>query len=237
MFLQRARRAPALSIFPTRCLRGISRRERFFLRSALPYFPAGSVFLAVVDPGVGTQRKAIALEARGFFFVGPDNGLLTAALPKRSADVEMAVELKNPKFRLKPVSTSFHGRDIFAPAAAALATGVPLTRLGPKVNRLQEIPPLEPTAVKGGLKGKILWVDRFGNGITNLPAQVLENFKEIRVRRKRVRKRIAVFAEGKSKEVCAMAGSFQLVELVENAGSAAKRFGFSAGDEVAVFFR
>ena len=131
---------------------------------ALPYFPVGT-HVAVVDPGVGTARRPVALKTgRGDVLIGPDNGLLRPAA-RRLGDVVSAVELTSEAHRLHPVSTSFHGRDIFAPAAAHLAAGVPLEDLGPAVDPLTlvdlVIPDAQPLA--NGLTSSVIYIDTFGN--------------------------------------------------------------------------
>jgi hypothetical protein len=131
---------------------------------ALPYFPIGA-HVAVVDPGVGTERRPIAMRvARGDHLIGPDNGLLLMAAGKLGG-VTAAVELRAAEYRLPVVSTSFHGRDIFAPAAAHLAVGVALERLGPAVDpaTLARLPIPEPKVSRGALETHVLYVDTFGN--------------------------------------------------------------------------
>ena len=131
---------------------------------ALPYLPVGT-HLAVVDPGVGTARRPIAIRvARGDHLVGPDNGLLLLAADKLGG-VSAAVELKDPAYRPPVVSASFHGRDIFAPAAAHLALGVPLDRLGPSIDpaTLARLPISEPRVTAGALETQVIYVDTFGN--------------------------------------------------------------------------
>lgn len=137
----------------------------FSLLTAVPYFPAGTVHVVVVDPGVGTARRPVAVRCRGWFAVGPDNGVLSWAVGSRP---HRAVVLANPAHRLRPVSRTFHGRDVFAPAAAALARGLPLARLGPPAGALTRLP-FPPVRRAGrGLRGACLLADRFGNVVTNL---------------------------------------------------------------------
>ena len=131
---------------------------------ALPYLPVG-VHVAVVDPGVGTARRPVAVRmGRGDVLVGPDNGLLLLAA-ERLGGVERAVELADPAYRLPVISTSFHGRDIFAPAAAHLALGVPLEQLGPAVDpdALVRLPISPPVVLDGRLEAHVIYVDTFGN--------------------------------------------------------------------------
>lgn len=154
----------------------------FVLEYALPYLPPNAIHVIVVDPGVGTSRKALALTTPGAVFVGPDNGVLSAALPAglragvadRPAPVDLpdgyaAYELTNDEYHRKPVSVTFHGRDIFAPVAAHLSLGVPPASLGPPVTRIVAIPPfIALTNPDGSLSGRIVHVDRYGNLITNV---------------------------------------------------------------------
>jgi S-adenosylmethionine hydrolase len=133
------------------------------LANTLPYMPAG-VHLAVVDPEVGGDRRAVALRGSDRVYVGPDNGVLLVAA-ERLGGVEEAVELANEEYRLTPVSATFHGRDIFAPAAAHLALGTPLERLGPAVDpaTLVRLDLPEPEIGEGKLRVTVLTVDRYGN--------------------------------------------------------------------------
>jgi S-adenosylmethionine hydrolase len=149
---------------------------------ALPYLPVGA-HVAVVDPGVGTARRPIAIQvARGDHLVGPDNGLLLMAADKLGG-VTGAVELREAAYRLPVVSTSFHGRDIFAPAAAHLALGVPLDRLGPSIEPagLVRLPILEPRVTDGALETHVIYVDTFGNvKLTALAADAAAAFGDMR---------------------------------------------------------
>jgi S-adenosylmethionine hydrolase len=138
------------------------------LESAWRFFPRGSIHLAVVDPGVGSDRRALALESGGHLFVGPDNGLFTFAL---EVDGRSAVSIEAPRYRLPLVSQTFHGRDVFAPAAAHLGTGVPLTRLGPVL--ADPVRLTLPRCWQEGeeVVGEVIGSDRFGNLITSVTAE------------------------------------------------------------------
>jgi S-adenosylmethionine hydrolase len=138
------------------------------LESAWRFFPPGSIHLAVVDPGVGSGRRAIAVLAGGHYFVGPDNGLFTFAL---LADRWSAVSLEAPAYRLPQVSQTFHGRDIFAPAAAHLACGVPLRHLGPGITDPMQL--ALPRARREGdeIVGEVIGSDRFGNLLTSVTVE------------------------------------------------------------------
>lgn len=137
------------------------RQGAFLLANSALYFPVGTVFLAVVDPGVGGGRRPVAVEAGGYRFVGPDNGLLSYAV--RELGGGRAVALTEPDFRLPSVSYSFHGRDIFAPAAAYLSLGTPLEAFGAPVDDLVRLPPPLRARVGPIARGEIVHIDSFGN--------------------------------------------------------------------------
>jgi S-adenosyl-L-methionine hydrolase (adenosine-forming) len=157
-------------ISPGRILQGA-----LVLANTLPYMPAG-VHLAVVDPGVGGTRRALALQdAEGRLYVGPDNGLLIPAA-ERAGGIVAAHELANPRYALEPVSRTFHGRDLFSPAAAHLANGVGLAELGPPiaVDALVRLDLSEPELGSNRLRAAVLYVDRFGNVALNLKRSHLD---------------------------------------------------------------
>ena len=141
------------------------------LRAAAPYFPAGTVHVAVVDPGVGSARRPICIETREACFVGPDNGLLSLAAPRARA--VRIVEIADERFMLSPRSSTFHGRDVFAPAAAAIASGIPVEALGPARDDMVAVE--LPLSVRAGdvIRGEVIYVDRFGNLATNVDAAML----------------------------------------------------------------
>ena len=145
------------------------------LDRSFQYFPPDTIHLAMVDPGVGSKRHAIAMRAGQFLFVGPDNGIFTFVI-KRALDSQKQVQtflLDNPRYRLEPVSPVFHGRDLFAPAAAYLATGAALEDFGPEIQKpiILNFPNPEPT--ESGWKGEVWLVDHFGSLETNISAGML----------------------------------------------------------------
>lgn len=142
------------------------------LGSACRHFPRGTVHCAVIDPGVGSERRAVAVQAGDWRFVGPDNGLLMWAIAM--AGRYEAVELVDPRYFRREVSATFHGRDIFAPVAAHLARGVPLDALGPRIADLAPLPFPSPIVTTEAIEGEVVHVDRFGNLITNIDASSLE---------------------------------------------------------------
>jgi S-adenosylmethionine hydrolase len=142
------------------------RQAAYVLYTAYPFFPPHTVHLVVVDPGVGSARRPIALCTPAGCFVGPDNGVFSYVIAREP--VEAMVELADPRYRLPQVSHTFHGRDIFAPAAAHLAAGVPITALGPPVPDPITFPPPRLEVAAGSIAGEILHADHFGNVITSI---------------------------------------------------------------------
>ena len=143
-----------------------------FLAAAIPHFPSGTAHVAVIDPGVGTQRKALVVTVLGQILVMPDNGLVTM-LAKRHSIAEVR-EIENKALMRDAISTTFQGRDVLAPVAAHLAAGTPLADVGPAIDTWVELPWEEPTCDPAGvLHGTVVHVDRFGNAITNIPDTML----------------------------------------------------------------
>lgn len=148
----------------------------FVLREAVPYFPPGTIHLVVVDPGVGTARRAVALRHGAHWFVGPDNGLFTLVLGTERPDE--LVELNRPEFWRTPTpSQTFHGRDIFAPAAGHLAAGRSLQEIGTPLEQLTTLRWMEPSASNESIHGWVVHVDRFGNCITNVSRELFERYR------------------------------------------------------------
>ncbi len=143
----------------------------FALAASSPHFPAGTIHIAVIDPGVGSSRRAIALRTRNAIFIGPDNGVLSWAV--REEPVEEIRVLNNEAWFLEPVSHTFHGRDVFAPTAAHLAAGACFRDAGDLVEDFVRLP--WPALEKGeqSIRGEIVYVDRFGNAISNLPGSAI----------------------------------------------------------------
>jgi len=206
----------------------------FFLERSFRYFPAGSVHVAVVDPGVGTARAPLALEAHGHHFVGPDNGLLSLAARRYRA-----VRLAQASFFLEHVSHTFHGRDLFAPAAAHLASGVSLARFGPPKKRIVKLSWPKPRKTRRGLSGEIVSVDRFGNLITNLSPALFKL-----VRRPRLFAGAFVcdqvspsYGAAPRGAPVAVFGGYGLLEIAARDASAAQLLHLGRGDRVQVVER
>jgi S-adenosylmethionine hydrolase len=207
------------------------------LAQAAPCFPAGTVHLVVVDPGVGSARRPILAEAAGQTFVAPDNGVLTRVL---AADPRHAIrEITAAKYFRTPVSATFHGRDLFAPAAAHLAAGVPPSEFGKLLNDPVLIDNSRPRqGPDGSIQGIIQKIDRFGNLITNLDAALLTSLAEgtwrLEIGPKTVSKLAANYSEMPSGKLVAVIGSTGHVEVAINHGNAANEPGIFLGQTVTV---
>jgi len=207
------------------------------LAAAYRYFPPATVFLVVIDPGVGSARRGLAAQAGEYRFVAPDNGVLTTVF--REVPPKHVIELTERRYARPTVSRTFEGRDRFAPAAGWLAKGVQLSALGRPVSdyRLIEIP--EPHVDDGGIRGAVLQVDRFGNLVTNIDRKAFDRLVqggaiEIEVDGHPVARVVATYAEIAPDEVCALFGSTDRLEIAAHATSAAERLGVARGAPVQV---
>ena len=214
---------------------------RFCLMNAVAYFPTETVHVAVVDPGVGSRRRAIAIQCANFYLVGPDNGLFGGVLSLASAIA--SVELANPKYwRTNQPSSTFHGRDIFAAAGAHLANGVALEELGEDLDPASlvqlQIPNCSVTAT--GIEGCIQYVDRFGNLIANIPNNCLKN-KNWSVKVDRLSDSIIIpsgetYSDGQPGDLIAIIGSEGWLEIAVNGGSAESVLKLELGANIQVIF-
>ena len=214
---------------------GDLRFAAFVLMSTYRHFPKGTVHLVVVDPGVGTSRRAIAARCAGHFFVGPDNGVLSWALTMGGPAV---VELKSPRHRLSEVSRTFHGRDIFAPAAAAVAAGTALRRLGPPAPSPVRMPFPKVVWGRDGARGEGLVVDRFGNLITNIDERGCgarwRGRRLLALAGRRTIPVVAAYGRVAGGRALAVFGSSGFLEIGVRDGSAAKGLRLRAGSPVTV---
>jgi len=189
-------------------------------------FPAGTVHLAVVDPGVGTRRRALAVDAAGHRFVAPDNGLLSDVFAAAHADV---VSLPVPA----AASPTFHGRDVFAPAAARLAQGAPLGDLGAAVSDLVHLPPRRLRTEGAAVVGQVVHVDRFGTLVTNVPASAVAPGADVQLGRHAIPVH-ATFADVPAGGAVAFVGSGGTLEIAVRDGRAEAVLGAARGVEVRV---
>ena len=215
---------------------GDIRAGAFALMASCRFFPKGSLHVAVVDPGVGSQRRAIAVQTAKYVFIGPDNGVLSWALSREK--IKTIRQLENRRYFLEPVSRTFHGRDVFAPVAAHLSRGVALERLGRELQDFIRLPWPEPTMQHDEIRGEIVYIDRFGNAITNIHAEMIPKGRtstcEVIGKRKVNCALAALYGAAPVNRAVAVIGSSELLEIAVNGGSAARQFGLKTGDRVIV---
>lgn len=203
------------------------------LDAAAPFFPRGTIHLGVIDPGVGTDRRGLVVRTDRALLVGPDNGLFTPLLEDGRWQ---AWELRAEEYRLPTVSRTFHGRDIFAPAAAHLALGVAPERFGPSLHDPVRLPWPSVRAVTGAVAGAVLHVDRFGNLVTSIRAETLEEVgRAVRIRLDgRPLPLVGTYGDLEVGQAGALVGSRGRLEIAVREGSAAARFKARRGTPVVV---
>ena len=212
------------------------RMGAYILALATPYFPKGTIHIAIVDPGVGTLRRPLLIQTKQSFYIGPDNGLLVLAA--KNQNIKHIYEVRNPKLMLPQISGTFHGRDVFAPAAAHLANGTPPTEFGPETREITRPEFAKIVRRKNVLVGEVLHIDSFGNIITNLKKTDLEkaNIKNaLTVTLKNVRLKLKLckaYDEVGPQEPLAVIGSHNLLEISINQGNAANKFRIEAEDKI-----
>lgn len=213
----------------------------YTLWRAAPFFPPGTVHLAVVDPGVGGERRPLAMDLGEQYFVGPDNGVFTPLMEKAARNHRKVdyVHLTNPEYWLKNVSHTFHGRDIFAPVAAYLAKGVPLSEFGPVLTDPVRLAMSLPEKTDSGWRAHITTIDVFGNLCTDLPAEAIQGGGGLifRMGRRKVHGLVDSYAQRPAGELVALLNSWGYVEIAVVNGSAARTLGLQRGDSLEVFFQ
>jgi len=207
-------------------------RGALILEATIPYFPAGTVHLAVVDPGVGSDRKGVTLASGGHYFVGPDNGFFTPFLDAPGA---ITYALPEPA---PDVSATFHGRDIFAPAAARLACGTDIASTGEPLDDPVRLDWPKAEVSGDEIRGEVIYVDRFGNCVTSIRAYDLEPDVDYTVKAagRDVGPLRKYYAEASQGEALALINSMERVEVAVNGGSAVEALGIRLGDAVVVKF-
>ncbi|MFQ5863403.1 MAG: S-adenosyl-l-methionine hydroxide adenosyltransferase family protein [Candidatus Brocadiales bacterium] len=211
----------------------------FVLGSSYKFFPDGTIFVAVVDPGVGGERKIVCAQTRYYTFLAPDNGILELVTAREEALT--LVEVSNTKFFLPDVSSTFHGRDIFAPVAAHLSLGVKPAQLGNSLKGLKKINiPRPKTSTDGTLSGEVIYVDRFGNLITNIGHDLIRGaesrISSITIGNKKMSRLSTSYQDGQPGEPVALIGSSGHLEVAVNSGSASESLNCTRGDKVIVTF-
>jgi len=216
------------------------RMGAFVLASAASYFPEGTVHVAVVDPRVGTKRRAILVEAKDMFFIGPDNGLLMLAAERQG--IRHVYNLTNRRFMLSRVSYTFHGRDVFAPVAAHLANGVKPSDFGLEISDYVVPRFVKPRLTKNALLGEVLHIDDFGNIVTNISRAEFEKtgiqkdaMFRFRLRDKTIKLKFCLtYGEVSVGKSLALIGSHDFLEISINQRNASKKFGAKVGDALNV---
>lgn len=206
----------------------------FILMSGFHYFPKETIFLVVVDPGVGSERKAVLVKTKNYYFLAPDNGVLSWALEKEK--VEKIIWLNNERYFIKPVSDTFHGRDIFAPVAAWLARGEKIENFGEKIKKIKMFPFPKILQKENTFFGKIIYVDRFGNLITNFSqgsfAKKLDKGFSLKIRDKVFHKVSRSYSEVNKGEPALLWDSFGFLEIALREGNLAKTWKVNPQEKV-----
>ena len=216
------------------------RMGAFVLASASCYFPKGTIHIAVVDPGVGTKRRALLVQTEHAFYVGPDNGLLILAAQRQR--IQHVYSITNPKLMLPNASSTFHGRDMFAPSAANLANKISPSDFGPEINDYEVPKFIKPTFKADEFMGEVLHIDDFGNIVTNITREDLEEIEVkpmvlVSVKLKNTLLKIKfckTYGDVIEKTVLALIGSHNFLEIAVNQGNASKKLKAKTGDAVAV---
>jgi S-adenosylmethionine hydrolase len=216
------------------------RMGAFVLASAAPYFPAGTVHVAVVDPGVGTKRRPIIVETKHCFYVGPDNGLLMLAAQKEG--ISHVYHVSNRQYMLPRVSRTFHGRDVFAPAAAHLARGCSPSEFGPEIQDYEFPEFAKPSVREDELLGEVLHIDDFGNIVSNISAGDLAKMGiqegcplHLKLKGETlILKLCSAYGEVPAKKPLGIVGSSDFLEISINKGNASKTFKVKTGDPICV---
>ncbi len=216
----------------------------FVLFACYRYFPSRTIFLAIVDPGVGSLRRILGAKIKDYFFVAPDNGILSLVI-EQEKEVEVR-EVTNDNFFLPLLSRTFEGRDKMAPVAAWLSKGISIDKFGAQIKSYERLPIRKPEmdVDKEMIRGEILYQDKFGNLITNIPSTMLEDLKA-----KTGKRRITLFVKGnevstfkenyseaRKGELLFLVGSIGLIEIARREDSAARLIGARKGEEVKIIF-
>lgn len=211
----------------------------YLLYTSYKYFPKKTIHVAVVDPGVGSRRDIVCVETKDYFFLVPDNGLLSFIVQEERP--KNIFRVTNSKYFLPLPSNTFHGRDVFAPAAAHLSLGVKPRQLGIKISQLEQLEIPKPVHKKTGqIEGQIIYIDRFGNLITNITREHIKDLKttqkrtETSVGKKRILGLCNTYADVKAGELLVLFGSAGFLEVSINHGNAQKYFKVNKGSKIII---
>jgi S-adenosyl-L-methionine hydrolase (adenosine-forming) len=209
----------------------------FVLQTAYSYFPVGTVHLTVVDPGVGGERRLLAIQGEKMIWVGPDNGLFTVVLKKQPQS--KIIHLTQSAFFLKKVSSTFHGRDILAPVAAHLSLGISFEEMGSFISDPVILPFPEPEIKEKEISGQVLWADHFGNLITNINQETLLPFLSspaltIFIGSESITEILQTYSQSLPGRLMALIGSSGYLEIACNLGRATEKVGFQSSRDLKV---
>ena len=195
----------------------------YSLNNSYKFFPKGTIHLVVVDPGVGSERSSILVATENYFFIGPDNGVFTSIYESNNS--YQVYSLENRKYSLEHISSTFHGRDIFAPVAAHLSLGIKPEVFGKELHKpfIMQIP--KPKVNTGIILGEIIYVDRFGNLISNITSNLLNNNDKIVINSEHIGSLSKSYSDVEIGELVILKGSSGYIEVAINQGSALKFFG------------
>lgn len=215
----------------------------FILFACYRFFPSGTVFLVVVDPGVGSSRKIILVETRDYYFIGPDNGVLSYVLD--SEEVKEIREVRSRKYFLKELTMTFEARDKMAPVAGWLSKGVSAKEFGPKIRTWIKLKRIKPQQRENTIEGSVVYVDKFGNLITNIPLKMVNQLPGKRSRRnislfvknRQINSFVENYSCGKKGELFFLAGSLGLIEVAARECSAKEIVKAQVGDSVKLALR
>ncbi len=208
----------------------------FLLSTSYEYFPKNTIHVVVVDPGVGSQRNVIAVKTTDYYFLAPDNGVLSFALKKQ--EIEAIINVENDEYFLKPLSNTFHGRDIFCAVAAHLSKGVSLDSLGPTIKNIHQIHIPAPLRRSDVLIGQIVYIDRFGNLVTNVDKEALEGYAcdfKIKVGDQIIHGLNKTYSDAPNQTPVALIDSFGYLEIAVNGANAKDYFGLDKKDLIEIF--
>jgi S-adenosylmethionine hydrolase len=217
------------------------RMGAYTLACAARYFPKGTIHVAVVDPCVGTKRRSIIIQTKRAYYVGPDNGLLVPAASQQG--IGHAYEITNRELMLPTTSNTFHGRDVFAPAAAHLANGTESNIFGPEIHEITMPRYAKTVRRKNTLRGEVLHIDDFGNIITGIREEELasaKTAKKVKIKlgnRKLELNRCRTYADAQARNPVALVGSHGFLEISINSGNAARMLRAKSGDKVTLYLR
>lgn len=210
----------------------------FVLGATYRTFPSGTIHLCVVDPGVGGKRRAIVVRTKDYFFVGPDNGIFSYIFAHEKS--YQVIEIKNPKYWRHPVSSTFHARDIFGPVAAHLSRGISLKQIGSFISNPKRFSFARPVMTQKEIKGEIVYIDKFGNFMTNIPKKYLKNsqweFAKIKVKGRVIQGLTSHYGDVKAGSWAALFSSSDLLEIAVNQGNGQNDLKLKKGVPVSIKF-